>query len=641
MSVRKVFPGGMIRPVSIPNVNFSQFQVQSSAFNNLAQRLDRMMNFAVQQGEKVAIEEGKKFAASNPLDADTFYNADPEEREKLVGGDNITSYGRALKIAQINLLATDLSIKAQGDFTKLKVIAVGSNMDADMYEQGLNAIVQGYSDSLLDVDAEAALTVKAQLASKANTLYTSYLDDKIKDYNTTKAAELQNYGQTQLDSIADEIKAGTMRTIEIDGATKNITIEEFLDIKKKEYFDKIVANPKLKKNSLTWEKEWDSRVQLELKNYLYTQFVDTNENRETMSNASKANKEIQNETFFGNKEAQRIFKNLDSEEQKKFKAEVRTWKADVISSREKDETGNELDLKKEKDRLTEEYLQAETENDTEKVNELIDQAYKIDTALGNEFKKLFNADLKSGLFYDPDAEVNLFFDLYNGTLSETEILDAVSAGNISKETAISLRSQMVSMRKDSYAKADAELRKTIGIPEPGSITPGFVETKKYRQYVKRSAELLKFYNDNPNATPRELIDYARGLEDKQEIQNMNEEDFKKKSNNLTSMDGPYKMSSSEWDKYFREFYNDKHLTVQTDFLDFNDKSKISNLIKELEELKLMTDGVKYVPSTVPPGELQVDEGTFGFGGAKEFKRPEGVTNREIDMIIDILEDMME
>ena len=27
MSARKIFPGGMIRPVSIPNVNFSQFQV--------------------------------------------------------------------------------------------------------------------------------------------------------------------------------------------------------------------------------------------------------------------------------------------------------------------------------------------------------------------------------------------------------------------------------------------------------------------------------------------------------------------------------------------------------------------------------------------------------------------------------------
>ena len=47
MSARKIFPGGMIKPVNIPNVNFSQFQVQSSAFNSLAQRLDRLTNFAI------------------------------------------------------------------------------------------------------------------------------------------------------------------------------------------------------------------------------------------------------------------------------------------------------------------------------------------------------------------------------------------------------------------------------------------------------------------------------------------------------------------------------------------------------------------------------------------------------------------
>nr|ADD96485.1 hypothetical protein [uncultured organism MedDCM-OCT-S11-C1587] len=117
---------------------------------------------------------------------------------------------------------------------------------------------------------------------------------------------------------------------------------------------------------------------------------------------------------------------------------------------------------------------------------------------------------------------------------------------------------------------------------------------------------------------------------------MNEDDFKKKSNDLTSMDGPYKMSSSEWDKYFREFYNEKHLTVQTDFLSFNDKSKIGLLIKELEELKLMTDGVKYISSTLPPGEIKVEDRILR---GTEFKRPEGVTNREIDMIIEILEDM--
>tara|TARA_Y100000033_G_scaffold40717_1_gene40858 strand:- start:857 stop:1453 length:597 start_codon:yes stop_codon:yes gene_type:complete len=197
---------------------------------------------------------------------------------------------------------------------------------------------------------------------------------------------------------------------------------------------------------------------------------------------------------------------------------------------------------------------------------------------------------------------------------------------------------MVSLKKDAYSKADLELRKQLSIPEPGLITPGFIETKKYRQYVKRSGELLKFYNDNPGATPNELIAYARSLEEKQKDQNLNEQDFNKKATDLLSIDGPYKMSSSEWDKYFREFYNEKHLTVQTDFLSFNDKSKIPLLIKELEELKMMTDGVRYIPSTVPPGELEVDDRLFR--GAKEFKRPEGVTNREIDMIIDILEDMM-
>ena len=149
------------------------------------------------------------------------------------------------------------------------------------------------------------------------------------------------------------------------------------------------------------------------------------------------------------------------------------------------------------------------------------------------------------------------------------------------------------MRKDSYAKADAELRKQLSIPEPYSYYTRFYRNKKYRQYVKRSGELLKFYNDNPGATPNQLIAYAESLEEKQKDQDLNEEDFNKKATDILSMDGPFKMSSSEWDKYFREFYNEKHLTVQTDFLSFNDKSKIPLLIKELEELKMMTDGVRY------------------------------------------------
>ena len=31
----------------------------------------------------------------------------------------------------------------------------------------------------------------------------------------------------------------------------------------------------------------------------------------------------------------------------------------------------------------------------------------------------------------------------------------------------------------------------------------------FEKYVKRSGELLKFYNNNPNITPNDLIAYAR------------------------------------------------------------------------------------------------------------------------------------
>ena len=639
MSVRKIFPGGMVKPVNIPNIDFTQFRVASSSASNIDQRLNRLLSFAIDEGEKVAVEEGTKYAASNPISVDDFYNADPEEREKLLGGDKITSYGKAVRIAQINLLATDISIAANKDFQNLKIVATSTNMSNDLYEQGLTAIVDGYSQSLMDVDAEAAITVKSQLATKANTYYNSYLDDKIKDISDIKATQLTEWGNDQLETIADEIKVGTTRVIENGDETTTITIEEHLELKKKEYFDKISTNPDLKEFAEDWSANWDARVALELKNFLYTKHVDTQKNRSTMKAASQANQEIQNETFFGDEEAQRIFKNLDSEEQKKFKQEVREWKTNIINSREKDNTGAELDLANEKKLLEEEYLAAETSNDVAKANEIVEQAYKIDRGLGNEFKKLLNGDLKGGLFFDPEKEVDLYFDLYNGNLTVQEITNAFEAGSISKDTAINLRSQVVAFRKDSYAKADLELRKQLAIPEPNSITPAFIETKLYREYQKRSLALLQYYNDNPEATPAELLAEARAQADDQIDQKIQEEDFNKKRDMILKIEGSYKMNSSEWDKYFQEFYKDGFVSVSSEFFVFSDKSKIGDLIKELEELKLMEDGVQYVPSTVPPEQLEVDEGTFGFGGAKEFKRPEGITNTQIDELIDILEFM--
>ena len=170
MGVRKQFPGGMVKGVSIPGQSFSNFQQASSSFNTLASKLDRMVNFAVSEGEKVAVAQGAEYAAANPISVQQYYDANPEEREKLVGGDKYTSYGKALRAAQINFLATDLAIKAEKDMVKLKTIAVGSNMDVEMYEAGLDGIVKGKDQSIdhnfcLD-DKRSTLREVAVLTSK-------------------------------------------------------------------------------------------------------------------------------------------------------------------------------------------------------------------------------------------------------------------------------------------------------------------------------------------------------------------------------------------------------------------------------------------------------------------------------------------
>ena len=125
---RKIFKGNLVRGVNIPNIGFENFRVSSSGFDNLSRRLDIIKNFAVDQGERIAIEEGKEYAAENPISIQQYLDANPKEREKLVKGDKITSYGRSIRAAQISMLSTNIAIDADKKMQDFKIVAVSSDM---------------------------------------------------------------------------------------------------------------------------------------------------------------------------------------------------------------------------------------------------------------------------------------------------------------------------------------------------------------------------------------------------------------------------------------------------------------------------------------------------------------------------------
>ena len=229
---RKIYRGGLVEGVSIPNVNTPQFQVQASGWQSLNQRLDAINTFAV-KGLNVEMEEkGKKFAAENAISLEQFLIANPTDRENLVGGNKTTTFGKAIRATHINMLAGDMAIQAQSDFMNLKIEAhllqtKGTPMSLDAFKQRLNAIVDGYSDALLPLDADAAIAANAKLATTANSYYSSYSDGLIKDHTKKKNAVTVSYGNDQIDRIANMVGLGTEIEIVVGDKTVKIPLDIF------------------------------------------------------------------------------------------------------------------------------------------------------------------------------------------------------------------------------------------------------------------------------------------------------------------------------------------------------------------------------------------------------------------------------
>ena len=67
MAERKIYQGGLVRPVGIPSVSFAQFQEAAQAASGMESKLDSIVRFATKEEEKVQINEAKTYAASNPI----------------------------------------------------------------------------------------------------------------------------------------------------------------------------------------------------------------------------------------------------------------------------------------------------------------------------------------------------------------------------------------------------------------------------------------------------------------------------------------------------------------------------------------------------------------------------------------------
>ncbi|ADD94634.1 hypothetical protein [uncultured phage MedDCM-OCT-S08-C582] len=365
---RKTYPGGLVRGAAIPSISFPQFQVAQAGMDSLNNKLNQLNNFALKKVDKEMEDAGIKYAAENPVSTDQFLDANPDEKNKLIEGKKGTTYGNAIRATQLSLLTSQITMRASNDFANLKTLAYAKDMDLETFTTELNAIVNGYSDSLLEVDGEASIVANAKLATTANTYLTSYSDKLLKDYKNMKDATVLIYSNETLELIPDIIKGGAEQSINgpdnkpligEDGNEIKLSLDDILKLRKEEKQQELIVNGISKADLLAWSKNWDARVIREKANFLFSEYVDTPFNyKNGTKHANNIYKQVQNGNFGGYENLKKIYESLPEDKQKEFRSKVSEWKQSIIKAKEDEDKTLVLDKKETVDNYKFKYYTA-------------------------------------------------------------------------------------------------------------------------------------------------------------------------------------------------------------------------------------------------------------------------------------------
>jgi len=643
---RKTYPGGLVRGAAIPSISFPQFQVVQSGMDSLNNKLNQLNNFALKKVDKEMEDAGIKYAAENPVSTDQFLDANPDEKNKLIEGKKGTTYGNAIRATQLSLLTSQITMRASNDFANLKTKAYARDMDLETFTTELNAIVNGYSDSLLEVDGEASIVANAKLATTANTYLTSYSDKLLKDYKNMKDATVLIYSNETLELIPDIIKGGAEQGINgpdnkplmgEDGNPIKLSLDDILKLRKEEKQQELIVNGISKADLLAWSKNWDARVIREKANFLFSEYVDTPFNyKNGTKHANNIYKQVQNGNFGGYENLKKIYESLPEDKQKEFRSKVSEWKQSIIKAKEDDDKAAVLDKKETVDNYKFKYYTARADGNYDEAKKILEEVKDYDQDLYIELSEKLDADEHDGDFTKDTTEDGLgFIDLQDKLtitkdLTHKDIQEAYDFRYITKEQKIKLDADLEISKSKKFTEGEKIMRNAFGYSEASMLNMSKKDKAAANLYRAKSNELIAFMRANPDATATDITNKALELTQGVETKKLKEDDIKEMKKTITS--GEFQFSSRLWKPYLQNFYTTEddqpynHANYRSEFLETTDG--VQRLIVEMEELKEMEDG------------MVLEEGFIGYFDDK-FARPivngKPISNEFIEKFIEQLQ----
>jgi hypothetical protein len=226
-----------VQVADLPKISTAPQQVMAQGFDNLSRNLDRMFSYAEEAATTQAKKEALKYAVENPLTKDVVDRALKSGQSLNVeGGGRV--FQETYQKAQGTMLSSELQLEGQRKLSNVAaMIDAGAQVDLNQIQRDLKDMIDGYSTSVMALDPEQSIRLRAALTTTGNALYTKAAERAVKVQQEKYDAQLNQAVEQSKPLIETLIsqKAG-----KIDPSTgKPYDIESILEIQRKPFLDSI------------------------------------------------------------------------------------------------------------------------------------------------------------------------------------------------------------------------------------------------------------------------------------------------------------------------------------------------------------------------------------------------------------------
>lgn len=176
----------------------------------LGEKLDRMSQWAFGEAMDQAKEQGLQYGAENPVTMQQLRDAvtagvSPDKLFQKKG----TAFGDAARAMQVASITADVELDAQTRLNALKQGVERGDLELTDAQKQIQAMLDGYGQTMAGVDPKASLKLRASLGTAANSAFLSMSNTYAKKQDELRKIGVDNWITTTVaEQVRSHIEAG-------------------------------------------------------------------------------------------------------------------------------------------------------------------------------------------------------------------------------------------------------------------------------------------------------------------------------------------------------------------------------------------------------------------------------------------------